>query len=85
MGEFDLDPSPDRFLSIGALSVGGELSDPWESDNGPSDELPCPESDLELLPLRNLGMWSEIPLDCGNKDEKSEPVHVRDVTRLAKA
>jgi len=56
VGELDLDPSPDRTRTTGALSAGGEPSEPWESDNGPSDELPCPESDLALLLPRNLGM-----------------------------
>lgn len=56
VGELDLEPSPDRVLTTGARSGGGEPSDPWESDSGPSDELPWPESDLELLLLRNLGI-----------------------------
>lgn len=56
VGEFDLEPSPVRFFIAGALSVGGEPSDPWESDSGPSEELPWPESDFEVFPLRNLGM-----------------------------
>lgn len=63
VGEFDLEPSPVRIFIAGALSVGGEPSDPWESDSGPSEELPWPESDFEVFPLRNLGMWREIPLD----------------------
>ena len=56
VGELDLDPSPDKALTTGDLSRGGEPSDPCESDSGPSEELPWPESDFELLPLRNFGI-----------------------------